>query len=91
MQAQAIEKSRKKILSIVKKLGPIELKSLENYAEFLSQKNSDLKLLEVLRNAKPEDEELDPSEMKGVEISKEEIKKGQFREFKDYMKERCLL
>jgi|GEM_PF-1635507 hypothetical protein len=96
MQTQTIsqsdkEKTKKKIFSIVNKLESLELKSLEHYAEYLAQRNNEAKFLEILRNAKPEDEELGESEVEGLRISKDELKKGKFRELKDYMKERNLL
>lgn len=95
MHTQAIsqkdsEEAKKKILSIVKKLEPVELKSLEHYAEYLAKRNDEGKFLELLRNAEPEDEELDKSEIDGMKISKAQFKKGKFRELKDYMKERGL-
>ncbi len=90
MQTQRVEKTKKKILSIVNKLEPIELRSLEHYAEYLAQRNKEAKFLELLRNAKPEDEELDESEIESVKISKEQIKRGEFRDFEEYAKERGL-
>lgn len=96
MQTQTIsrsdkEKTKKKIFSIVQKLEPLELNSLEHYAEYLAQRNNEAKFLELLRNARREDEELDESEIEGLRISKDELKKGKFRELKDYMKGRNLL
>lgn len=91
MDTQTIEETRKKIFSIVKDLEPVELKSLENYAEFLAQRNNEAKFIDILRTAEPEDEELDKSEIEGIKRAKEEFKKGQFRELKDYLKDRGLL
>lgn len=91
MQTQTKEKTKKKIFSIVEKLEPLELNSLEHYAEYLAQRNNEAKFLELLRNAKLEDEELHESEIEGLRISKDELKKGKFRELKNYMKERNLL
>ncbi len=84
------EKTRKKILSLVKKLEPVELKSLEHYAEYLAQKSNDIKFLELLRNAEPEDEELSESEIENLKLADEDIKHGRYRDFEDYAKERGL-
>jgi hypothetical protein len=48
----------------------------------------ELHIIEALRNAEYEDEELDKSELEGVKKSQEQIKNLEFREFDDYMKER---
>lgn len=45
-------------------------------------------IIEALRNAEYEDEELDKSEIEGVKKSKEQIKNGEFRDFDDYMREK---
>ena len=90
MQTQTVEKTKKKIFSIVEKLEPLELNSLEHYAEYLAQRNYEAKFLEILRNAKQEDEELDESEIESVKISKRQIKHGEFRDFEEYAKERGL-
>ena len=84
------EKTRKKIISIVKNLEPIELKSLENYAEFLAQRNNEARFVDILRNAKPEDEILSQSEIEGIRKADNDIKQGKVRELKDYAKNRGL-
>jgi hypothetical protein len=90
MQTQIVnrDKAKKRIFSIIKNLEPIELKSLENYAEFLAKKNNEAKLIDVLRNAKSENETLSESESEGTKQSNKEIKKGKIRELKDYAKKR---
>ena len=89
MQTQTIsrlnkEKTKKKIFSIIEKLEPLELNSLEYFAEYLAQRNSEAKFLELLRNAKPEDEELDQNEIESIKLSKEQIMRGEFRDFEEY-------
>ncbi len=90
MHIQTIEKAGEKIFSIVKKLVFIELKSLENYAEFLSQNAEDSKFLNTLKNAKLKDEVLNESELEGIKISDRDIKKEKIRHLKNYIKERGL-
>lgn len=91
MQTQSIEETRKKIFSIIKNLEPIELKSLENYVEFLAQRNNEVKFVDILRNAKPEDETLSQSELEGIKEADKDIKQGMIRELKDYAKKRGLI
>ncbi|MGD1008272.1 MAG: hypothetical protein ABR980_13700 [Ignavibacteriaceae bacterium] len=91
MQTQSIEETRKKIFSIIKSLEPIELKSLENYVEFLAHRNNESKFVDILRNAKPEDETLSQSEIEGIKESDKNIEKGRIRELKDYAIERGLI
>ncbi|MBU2492751.1 MAG: hypothetical protein KJ571_09025 [Bacteroidetes bacterium] len=91
MNTQTLEETKKKILSIVEELEPVELNSLKHYAEYLAHRSNDLNFLEVLRNAQPEDEDLDKSEIEGMKTAKKEFKKGNFLELNDYMKKRKLL
>ncbi len=88
MHTQTIDKTKKRIFSIVKNLEPVELKSLENYAEFLAQRNNEAKFVDILINAKPEDEALSKSELEGIKQANKEIKRGKIRELKDYAKKR---
>lgn len=87
MNTQTIEETRKKIFSIVEKLEPLELSSLKHFAEYLAQQRNDLRVLELLRNAKIEDEELSQSEIDALKLSKEQIKRGEFRDFNEYKEE----
>ncbi len=95
MQTQTItrkhrEATKKKIFSIVEKLEPLELSSLEHYAEYLAQRNNDLKFLEKLKNAKIEDEELSEKTIENLKAADEDIKHGRYRDFEDYAKEHNL-
>lgn len=90
MHTQVIEETRKKIFSIVKNLEPVELKSLENYAEFLAQRNNEAKFVDILRTTELEDETLSQSEIEGIKEADKDIKQGRIRELKDYAKERGL-
>jgi hypothetical protein len=91
MHTQTIEETRKKILSIVEKLEPLELNILKSYAEYLAQRNSEAKLIDALRSAKSEDETLSETELKGIKQAEKDIKSGRIRDFKDYAKDRGLL
>jgi hypothetical protein len=88
MQTQTIDETKKRIFSIVKNLEPVELKSLENYAEFLAQRNNEKKFVDILINAKSEDETLSKSELEGIKQANKDIKRGKIRELKDYAKKR---
>jgi len=90
MHIQTIEKTRKKIFSIIKSLEPVELKSLEDYAEFLAQRNNEAKFADILRTAEPENEALSQGETDGIKEADKDIKEGKIRELKDYVKERGL-
>ncbi|HET56314.1 MAG TPA: hypothetical protein ENN33_14015 [Ignavibacteria bacterium] len=87
MNTQTIKETKKKIFSIVERLEPLELSSLEHFAEFLEQRKNDLRVLELLRKAKIEDEELSQSEIEALKISREQIKRGEFRDFNEYKEE----
>lgn len=87
MNTQTIEETKKEIFLIVEKLEPIELSSLKHFAEYLAQRKNEMRILELLRNAKIEDEELSQSEIDALKISKEQIKRGEFRDLDKYAKE----
>ena len=90
MKPQSFQEKKDKLHNLVEKMEPVELDNLEIYAEFLLRRKNESQIIEALRSAEYEDEDLDKSELEGVKKSKEQIKNGEFRDFDDYMKERGL-
>jgi len=87
MNTQTINKSKEKILLLIEKMEPLEIKNLERYAEFLVSKSKELRFLELLKNAPISDEELTKAEKKELEISRAEIERGEFTELEDFAKD----
>jgi len=87
MNTQQINIAKEKIRLLIEKMEPLELKSLEHYAEFLLSKSNELRFLELLKDAKVSDEELTESEKAELKKSRAEIERGEFTELEDLAKE----
>lgn len=87
MNIQQINMAKEKIRLLIEKMEPLEIKSLEHYAEFLVSKSNELKFLELLKDAKVSDEELTKSEKAELKISRAEGERGEFTELEDFAKD----
>lgn len=87
MNTQQINIAKEKIRLLIEKMEPLEIKSLEHYAEFLLSKSNELRFLELLKDAKVSDEELTESEKAALKISRAEVERGEFTELEDFAKE----
>lgn len=84
--------SKKSLYGLIDNLSEAETYTVKKFVEFLTmgKRKRDNKIIDVLLNLPEEDEEISKDELKGIKEALGDVRRGNTKSLKAYMKERCL-
>lgn len=84
--------SKKSLYGLIDNLSEAETYTVKKFVEFLTmgKRKRDNKIIDVLLNVPEEDEEISKDELKGIKEALGDVRCGNTKSLKAYMKERCL-